>query len=393
MKITVSKDQMLESLQQVQTVVSTRTTLPILSNVLLRASGETLELTTTDLDVGIQRKISADVAKPGATSLPARRLFSIFRELPAGEAEIEVDEKNTASIRCGSSFFKIMGLPAEEFPPLPKFDGGKHFKIAQATLRDMFRKTAYAISNDETRYVLNGAFMQFKADKLTMVATDGRRLALVEQDLEFPKANEVEGILPTKAVNELMHLLGDKGEVHVVVTENQMAFEMQVASAPVPAPAAAAGKEEKGKEEKPKCDSPNLMIVSKLIEGNYPNYRQVIPSECKERVTLERESLLVALRRASLLCTEKSNSVKLQFTKNNLAVIAKSPDVGEARESVTINYKGKEVAVAFNPEYLMDPLRNMDNDEVHLELIDELSPGVLKVNAPFLYVLMPMRMS
>ena len=151
--------------------------------------------------------------------------------------------------------------------------------------------------------------------------------------------------------------------------------------------------EEKGKEEKPKSDSPNLMIVSKLIEGNYPNYRQVIPSECKDRVTLERESLLVALRRASLLCTEKSNSVKLQFTKNNLAVIAKSPDVGEARESLAINYKGKEVAVAFNPEYLMDPLRNMDNDEVHLELIDELSPGVLKVNAPFLYVLMPMRMS
>lgn len=388
MKITVSKDQMLEALQQVQTVVSTRTTLPILSNVLLRATGDTLELTTTDLDVGIQRKISADVAKPGATSLPARRLFGIFRELPAGEAEIEVDDKNIASIRCGSSFFKIMGLPAEEFPPLPKFDGGKHFKIAQTNLRDMFRKTSYAISNDETRYVLNGAFLQFKADKLTMVATDGRRLALAEQDLEFPKANEVEGILPTKAVNELMHLLGDKGEVQAVVTENQMAFEMQVSAVP-----ATGAQPEKGKEEKAKSDSPNLMIVSKLIEGNYPNYRQVIPSECKERVTLERESLLTALRRASLLCTEKSNSVKLQFTKNNLAVIAKSPDVGEARESVTINYKGKEIAVAFNPEYMMDPLRNLDSDEVHLELIDELSPGVIKVNAPFLYVLMPMRMS
>lgn len=389
MKITVSKDQMLEALQQVQTVVSTRTTLPILSNVLLRATGDTLELTTTDLDVGIQRKISADIAKPGSTSLPARRLFGIFRELPAGETEIEVDDKNTASIRCGSSFFKIMGLPAEEFPPLPKFDGGKHFKIAQASLRDMFRKTSYAISNDETRYVLNGAFMQFKADKLTMVATDGRRLALVEQDLEFPKANEVEGILPTKAVNELVHLLGDKGDVHVVVTENQMAFEMQVAAAAV----ATGTQPEKAKEEKPKSDSPNLMIVSKLIEGNYPNYRQVIPTECKERVTMERESLLIALRRASLLCTEKSNSVTLRFTKNNLAVIAKSPDVGEARESLAINHKGKEVAVAFNPEYMMDPLRNLDDDEVHLELIDELSPGVIKVKAPFLYVIMPMRMS
>jgi DNA polymerase-3 subunit beta len=389
MKITVSKDQMLEALQQVQTVVSTRTTLPILSNVLLRATGDTLELTTTDLDVGIQRRITAEIAKPGSTSLPARRLFNIFRELPAGETEIEVDEKNTASIRCGSSFFKIMGLPAEEFPPLPKFEGGKHFKITQASMRDMFRKTSYAISNDETRYVLNGAFMQFKADKLTMVATDGRRLALVEQDLEFPKANEVEGILPTKAVNELTHLLGDKGEVHIIVTENQMAFEMQVAATPAQTGTPA----EKGKEEKPKAESPNLMIVSKLIEGNYPNYRQVIPSECKERVSLERESLLTALRRASLLCTDKSNSVKLQFTKNNLAVIAKSPDVGEAKETVTINYKGKDMAVAFNPEYMMDPLRNLDADEVHLELIDELSPGVIKINAPFLYVLMPMRMS
>lgn len=254
----------------------------------------------------------------------------------------------------------------------------------------MFRMTSYAISNDETRYVLNGAFLQFKADKLTMVATDGRRLAMAEQDLEFLKANEVEGILPTKAVNELMHLLGEKGEVHAIVTDNKMAFEMQVSAAPAVTGAATA---EKGKEEKPKGDSPNLMIVSKLIEGNYPNYRQVIPSECKERVTIERESLLTALRRAALLCTEKSNSVKLQFTKNSLAVIAKSPDVGEARETLAINYKGKDIAVAFNPDYMMDPLRNLDSDEVHLELIDELSPGVIKVNAPFLYVLMPMRMS
>jgi len=389
MKITVNKDQMLEALQQVQTVVSTRTTLPILSNVLLRASGETLELTTTDLDVGIRRKIGAEVSRPGATSLPARRLFSIFRELPPGETQLEVDDKNTASLQCGSSYFKILGLPAEEFPPLPKFDGGKDFKMDQPTLRGMLRKTSYAISNDETRYVLNGVLMQFKSEKLTVVATDGRRLALVEQDLEFPKANETEGILPTKAVSELAHLLGDKGGVRISMTENQMAFEMHVAPAAPPAPSA----QGKPEAETPSVESPNLMLVSKLIEGNYPNYRQVIPTECKERVALERESLLTALRRAALLCTEKSNSVKLQFTKNNLAIIAKSPDVGEAKETLAINFKGKEVAVAFNPEYLMDPLRNLDNDEVYMELIDELSPGVLKVNAPFLYVLMPMRMT
>ncbi|MBI5395592.1 MAG: DNA polymerase III subunit beta [Verrucomicrobia bacterium] len=391
MKINVTKDQVLEALQQVQNVVSTRTTLPILSNVLLRASGETLELTTTDLDVGIQRRVSAKVVKPGATSLPARRLFSIVRELPDGEIEIEVDEKNIASISCGSSFFKIVGLPAEEFPPLPKLEGGKSYKLTQTSLRDLIRKTAYAISNDETRYVLNGIYMGFKAEKLTMVATDGRRLALVEQDLEFPKASEAEAILPSKAVTELNHLLGDKGEVQITLTENQMAFVLHVA-------AQATGAETQGKKEEKETtkrgsEAPNVLLVSKLIEGTYPNYRQVIPSESKERVTLDREGLLTALRRAALLCTDKSNSVRMQFGKNNLSIIAKSPDVGEAKESMAINYKGKEIAVAFNPEYLMDPLRNLENDEIYMELTDELSPGVIKINAPFLYVLMPMRMT
>jgi DNA polymerase-3 subunit beta len=143
MKITVNKDQMLEALQQVQTVVSTRTTLPILSNVLLRSSGETLELTTTDLDVGIQRKISAEVGRAGATSLPARRLFSIFRELPSGETQLEVDDKNTASLQCGSSYFKIMGLPAEEFPPLPKFDGGGLCCVRPPMRSPMTRRAMY----------------------------------------------------------------------------------------------------------------------------------------------------------------------------------------------------------------------------------------------------------
>jgi len=389
MKISITKDPVLDALQQVQNVVSTRTTLPILSNVLLRASGDILELTTTDLDVGIRRRVCATVAKPGATSLPARRLFSIVRELPEGEIEIEVDDKNNAAISCGSSFFRIVGLPAEEFPPLPKLEGGKSFKIEQQALRDMLRKTAYAISNDETRYVLNGIYLGFKSEKLTVVATDGRRLALVEHDLEFPKANEAEAILPTKAVMELMHLLGDKGEVIVTLTENQMAFEMQVEAQE----AAPQGKKGEKETTKKGTEGSNVLLVSKLIEGTYPNYRQVIPTESKERVSLEREALLTALRRASLLCTEKSNSVKLQFSKNNLSIIAKSPDVGEAKESMAINYKGKEVAVAFNPDYLMDPLKNLDNDEVFIELTDELSPGVIKVNAPFLYVLMPMRMT
>lgn len=363
-KLKVSKEKILDGLQRVQNVVSTRTTLPILSNALLQATEEGLSLTTTDLDVGVRCSVEAEVSKVGATTLPARKLFSIIKEMPEAEVEVEVDDKHAASLRCGSSFFKIMGLAEDEFPPLPKPSNAKNLKLEQPALRDMLKRTAYAVSNDETRYVLNGVYMSFKGDKLTVVATDGRRLALIEHEIEVPKGGETEFILPTKAVAELQRLLADKGDVTLAVGENQMIAQVG-----------------------------GTTLVSKLIEGSYPNFRQVIPGEAKERISLERERLLVALHRTAILASEKSQSVKLQFGKNNLTITATTPDVGEAKESMAINYKGKEITIAFNPHYLMDPLRNLDADEVFIELTDELSPGVIKVNEPFLYVIMPMRLS
>jgi DNA polymerase III subunit beta len=364
MKFSVSKEKLLEGLQTVQNVVSTRTTLPILSNVLLQADDGKLRFTTTDLDVGISGTVEAAIEKPGATTLPARRLAGIVRELPAAEVSIEVDSKNIASIRCGQSFFKILGLPEEEFPPLPRFEGAKEFTLKQKELRDGLKKTSYAISTDETRYVLNGILFSFKDNKLTMVATDGRRLALVDLEVEFPRSQEVEIIVPTKCVSELARLVGDDGEVKMTVGDNQVAFEVN-----------------------------DTLLVSKLIEGNYPNYRQVIPNETKERVSLERELFHNAVHRVSLLASEKSNSVKLVFTKNNIEIAANTPDVGEAHESLPVNYKGRDFSIAFNPEFLMAPLRALPEDEVYLDLIDEMSPGVIKVQTPFLYVLMPMRIS
>ena len=364
MKFSVSKEKLLAGLQTVQNVVSTRTTLPILSNVLLQAEGDQVRLTTTDLDVGVSGAITAHIEKPGATTLPARRLANIVRELPAAEIQIEVDSKNVASIRCGQSFFKILGLPEEEFPPLPKFDDTRTFTISQQLLRDALKKTSYAISTDETRYVLNGILFSFKENKLTLVATDGRRLALVDLEIEFPRSQEVDIIVPTKAVTELGRLLGDEGDVRLSVGENQVAFQIG-----------------------------DTLLASKLIEGNYPNYRQVIPGEAKERVTLERELFFNAVHRVSLLSSEKSNSVKLIFTKNNIEIAANTPDVGEARESLAVAYKGREFSIAFNPEFLQAPLRALPNDEVYLDLIDEMSPGVIKIQSPFLYVLMPMRIS
>ena len=369
MKLTIAKDQMLSGLQAVQNVVSTRSTLPILSNVLLRAEGSRLELTATDLDVTIVCSVEASVSKGGAATLPVKKLFGICRELGSSEIEIEVDDKNVCSLRAGASFYKINGLAAEEFPPLPKFNDKKKITLPQEKIKSMLRKTSFAISTDETRYVLNGIFFSLKEHKLTLVATDGRRLALVDEEVDIPADSQGEFIVPTKAINELNRLLQATGELELKFTDNQAAFHL---------------KDEKGG---------GALVISKLVDGNYPNYRQVIPGECKERVALGREELLHALRRAEIMTSEKSNSVKLAFSKNNLAITANTPEIGEARESVAINYKGKEMAIAFNPGYLMDPLKALETDEVFLELIDELSPGVVKINGPFLYVIMPMRMS
>jgi DNA polymerase-3 subunit beta len=364
MKFSVTKEKLLEGLQQVQNVVSTRTTLPILSNVLLQADGSEVHLTTTDLDVGVRGSCEAQVDKEGATTLPARRLFNIVRELPSSEIQFDVDGKNAASIRSGQSFFKILGLPEEEFPPLPKFEDAKIVTIRQKDLRDGLRKTSYAISTDETRYVLNGILFSFKDNKLTLVATDGRRLAMVEIELEFPRSHEADIIIPTKAVTELQRLLTDDGDAKVSMGNGQIAFDLN-----------------------------KTLLVSKLIEGNYPNYRQVIPAEAKERVKLERETFLNSLRRVSLLASDKSNSIKLNFSKNNIDITANTPEVGEAKESLPVQYKGRDFSMAFNPEFLMAPLRALTEDEVFLDLIDEMSPGVLKIQTPFLYVLMPMRIS
>jgi len=368
MNLAIAKDQILNGLQAVQNIVSTRTTLPILSNVLLRAEGNLLQLTATDLDVTITCAVEAAVKKPGATTIPAKKLFGIVRELGSLEIELEVDEKNACSLRSGSSFFKIRGLAPEEFPPMPNLQEHKNVTLPQEKLRGMLRKTSFAISSDESRYVLNGIFISLKEHKLTMVATDGRRLALVDEDVDVGDKSQTEFIVPAKAVTELNRLLTDKGTVEIRYAGNQAAFTL---------------KDDAGM---------NVVIVTKLIEGNYPNYRQVIPAEAKERVPLAREEFLHALKRTELMTSEKQNSVKLSFTRNNLAITANSPDVGEARETMAINYKGKDMAIAFNPGYVIDPLNALANDEVYLELIDELSPGVLKINGPFLYVVMPMRL-
>ena len=364
MKFSIVRSKFLDGLQTVQNVVSAKGALQILQNALIQAEGNQLCITTTDLDISARCFVECEIEQPGSTTLPIRRLASIIRELDEGKILIEVNEEDVASVQCGSSFFKIIGMPVRDFPPVPATEGKFCYRIDQGAFREMLRKTCYAVSQDETRRVLNGVLLAFKENKLTMVATDGRRLALVEHEIEFPPEAEAEMILPTKAVSELMRILANEGDLKIYAQTNQVVFELGT-----------------------------TMLSSKLIDGVYPNYRQVIPSGCDERVVIEREQLLSALRRVSVVTTDKSNATRLTFSANQLTISINTPDIGEGRDTLPVKYAGKEISIIFNPEYVMDPLKNMDDDEVFLEMNDGHSPALLKCNVPFLYVLMPLRIS
>ncbi|WP_372845477.1 DNA polymerase III subunit beta [Pontiella sp.] len=364
MKFSIEKEQILEALQKVQSIVGQRTTLPILSNVLLEASNGQLTLTTTDMEVSVRTGIEADIDEDGATTLPARRFFSICRDLPSHQVDIGVSNDDVCTIISGSYSCKLEGLSKDDFPPMPTFEESCTYKINQGVLKDSFQKTSYAASADESRAILNGSLMSFRDNKLTTVCTDGRRLALVEQEIDMPDEAEVDIVVPTKTVNELIKTLDIDGEVSIKTSATQVAFEFA-----------------------------NIFIISKLIDGTYPNYRQVIPSQCEERIAIDREMLQSAVRRVSLMLDDQAASVKIKIMENRMELLTSSPEIGESRESLPVKYSGKDITIAFNPAFLMAPLKHLDSDEIFLELSDELSPGVIKTNVPFLYVIMPIRVT
>ena len=315
------------------------------------------------MEVSVRTSLEADISQSGATTLPARRFFSICRELPNHQIDINVSN-DVAEISSGASNFKLEGLSKDDFPPMPTFEESFSYKLKQGTLRDILQKTSYAASTDESRAILNGSLMSFHDNKLTVVCTDGRRLALVEHEVDVDEAADLDIVVPTKTVGELIKTLDAEGEASIKTSATQVAFEFG-----------------------------NIFIISKLIDGTYPNYRQVIPSQCEERIPIDRETLLSAVRRVSLMLDDQTASVKIKITENRIELLTSSPEVGEARESIPVKYAGKEITIAFNPAFLMAPLKHLDSDEVFLELSDELSPGVIKSNVPFLYVIMPIRIT
>ena len=374
MKFKINRDHFTNGLSQVLNVVGSKATMPILSNVLIEAEKDQIFLTTTNLDLGIRCQIKADVKETGSVTLPVKRLAGIVRELPNVDVSVDGSANHQVKLTSGGSNFKIMGIGKEDFPPLPEFGDEKSYTLEQSELTEMLKSVAYAQSNDETRYILNGVYFSFGEGKLTLVATDGRRLAHISKEMEVPADSAGAIILPAKTVSELLRLL-DKGEkLKINFNERRAAF--QIAS---------------DNDDSGLVDS--IYLYSKVVEGNYPNYQQVIPKETHQRIKLERELLLQCVHRAALVCSEKANSVKMKLTNNLLEITAQSPDFGEAHESMAIDYTGPDLQVAFNPQFVIDPLRALNKDEVFLEVKDDVSPGVIKTLESFICVVMPVRLS
>ena len=374
MKFKINRDHFANGLAQVLNVVGSKATMPILSNVLIEAEKDQISLSTTNLDLGIRCKIKAEIKEGGSVTLPVKRLATIVRELPSVDVTFDGSPNHQVKLTSGGSTFKIMGIGKDEFPPLPEFGDEKAYTLDQSELVSMLRSVSYAQSTDETRYILNGVYFNFRDEKLTLVATDGRRLALIAKEMEVPAANAGAIILPAKTVSELNRLL-DKGmKVKINFNERRAAFQIST-----------------DKDTSGLID--HVYLYSKVVEGNYPNYQQVVPKETHQRIKLERELLLQCVHRAQLVCSEKANSVKIKISSNLLEIFAASSDFGEAHESMAIGYNGPDLQVAFNPAFLMDPLKALTKDEVFFEVKDEVSPGVFKTLESFICVIMPVRLS
>lgn len=365
MKLTTSKDVLQKGIQGVQGVINVKNNLPILSNILIEAANDNVSFTATDLSVGV---VSIAPIKPsiiGTITIPAKKFSDIIKELMENEEiSILVKKNNLVHIESGKSLFKIMGLPKDEFPQLPEFKDKNSITLAQKRLKKMLNMTSFAISHDEARYVLNGILFVIRTNYIRLVATDGRRLAAIEDKIELSKTAERNLIVPTKAINELERILNDDGDVLVSLGENQVCFDMG-----------------------------QTRVISRLIEGDFPNYEQVIPKEAKEKLVVEREKLLSAVKKVALFTNPDSMAVKMTLSRDKMVLSKSTPYIGEARVELDVDYKAKDLSIGFNPDYLMDVLKNIDQETVGLELVDSEKPAAIRIGDEYVYVVLPMQLS
>lgn len=363
MEVVLDRDAFLKGLQMVQNIVEPRQTLPILANVLLETEEGTVRLTATDLEVGARVAVPARVVGKGAITVSARKLAEIVKELPAAAVAVKVGDNAGVSLRCAGVTYKLVGMPPDDFPPVVPASPAAWLTLEAKVLRDMLTQTSFAVSHDETRYALNGVLFSLSGNDMRLVATDGHRLALAVRTLN-DVGRAVTGIVPRKAIAEVMRVLGAGEQVQIGITENQFVLQM-----------------------------PNFVMTARLIEGQFPNYEAVIPKAHPGKLVISRGAIAAALRRVSVMAEERNKPVKIVLAPAVLRITAASQDLGEAEETLDVDYAGDELAIGFNSRYLLDAIGPIESEQIVIEFKDSLSPGVVRSVSDDGYccVIMPMR--
>ncbi len=375
MKVRIGREELLTGLQRVQGVVEKRNTMPILSNILLEAKHDGAEIVATDLELGMRGLYKATVLEAGGVTISARKLYEIIKELPSGEIELTSGDNNWTTIQSGKSQFKVVGLPSGDYPALPSIEREGLTPLAGAGLLELIRKTLFAAGDNDARYILNGLLVSLtttekKTTLLRLVGTDGHRLAVAEREVGTPNAKQpaqdIKAIIPKKAAQEMRRLLEEGGDEEPLIgfTKNLMIFRKS-----------------------------GLLLTSRLMEGNYPNYQQVVPKESGKRIVVNRGLLESALRRVSVLSKDKANAVKVTFAPGSMTLFSSNPDYGEATEELVARYEGEALNTGFNARYLLDALSVMDGESISLQMDTALSPCLIQeAESPgFKCVVMPIK--
>ncbi|NIA14483.1 MAG: DNA polymerase III subunit beta [Nitrospiraceae bacterium] len=368
MQITISRQDLLDTVNKVKTVVSAKSALPILSHILMEARESSLKLSATDLKVSIECEVDCTVEQPGSLTVSSQRLAGILSELPNEDITLKLGDNNIIELSCGRINTKLFSMAPEEFPPIRAFEGVEPLVLPQPMLKTMFDKTSFAICTDQARYNLTGLLFELADGHLSVVATDGRRMSFATESEGIPEGINVKVVIPGKMIYELERLLGADGEIQVFIDEVQAAFSFG-----------------------------STRLVTALIEGNFPNYDVVIPKKHDKEGVLKTMTFMEAVRRTRTMTNDKFNSVRFILDNGVLGLKVVTPEVGEYEEELEVEYEGEKVEIAFNPDFLLDILRHVSSEMVCLILKDSMSPGVVKPfsEAPvdsYVNVVMPIRL-
>ena len=368
MRFTISREKLQEGLAAVTAAVPAKTTLPVLSNLLVETTERGIRLSATDLDIAVSTEVSADVETPGAITIPAKKLSEIARELPPSPVKVSASGEQRVTIECGRSRFKLLGLPRDEFPSFPTVRFNESWRVKSGELQKLISHVAFAVSTEESRPILNGVLWELREDRMRMVATNGHRLSKMEVPVESSSAPPGDLIVPPKALEQIKRLFPAEEELEIARGENHLGFR-----------------------------SPFTSVFTRLVEGPYPNYEQVIPKDNDRFCLCDKAALTSALKRMSVIASDQTHRIKMSFNTGMLKFSVTTPDLGEASDELPVNYNGDQLDIGFNATYLLEILRYMPTEQVRLtfkapERAATIEPEGWDDPAKYLCLVMPLRL-